>query len=82
MAARRQLAEKHMAKKAQIPPEQAEANVLKSGPFVRFTFIREMKQRAGLDEKQAIAAFERAIRAGRVVEVGRRGEVVIWEAKK
>ena len=71
-----------MAKKAHIPPEQVEANVLKSGLFVRFTFIREMKQRAGLEEKAANAAFEKAVKAGRIVEAKRRGEVILWAAKK
>lgn len=71
-----------MAKKTHIPPEQVEADVLKSGLFVRFTFIREMKQRSGMDDKQANAAFEKAVRAGRIVEAKRRGEVILWAAKK
>lgn len=71
-----------MAKKAYIPPEQVEAKVLKSGLFVRFTFIREMKQRAGLDDKQANEAFEKAVRGGRIVEANRRGDVILWAAKK
>ncbi len=71
------------AKAAKEREEKAAAYVARlSGLFVRFTFIREVKQRAGLDEKEANAAFEKAVKTGRIFEAKRRGDVVIWTCKK
>lgn len=58
------------------------ASLSKAGRFVRFTFIREIKQNAGIDDARAFAEFEKAVKGGKVREAGTNaaGDVKIYSA--
>ncbi len=57
----------------------------KLGKFVRFTFIREIKQRTGISQEAAEMEFEKAVNSGAVeflyLSVGV-GGVAVYESKK
>lgn len=57
------------------------ASLSNVGRFVRFTFLREIKQAAGIDDARAISEFEKAVKGGKVKEAGRRGEVILYQFK-
>lgn len=57
----------------------------KLGKFVRFTFIREIKQRTGISQEQAEKEFEKAVNSGAVEFLyfsGGAGGVAVYEARK
>lgn len=55
------------------------------GKFVRFTFIREIKQRTGISQEQAEMEFEKAVNSGAIEFLylsGGVGGVAVYEARK
>lgn len=57
----------------------------KLGKFVRFTFIREIKQRTGISQESAEMEFEKAVNSGAVEFLylsGGVGGVEVYEGRK
>ena len=55
------------------------------GKFVRFTFVREIKQRTGIGQEAAEKEFDNALKSGRIellYHAGGDGGVAVYEARK
>lgn len=75
-----------MKAKSKITVEQFFDFVLPSlGKFVRFTFVREIKQRTGIGQEAAEKEFDNALKSGRIellYHAGGDGGVAVYEARK